>query len=127
MSPAATLRSNNNGDNVNSSCSSNSRRGHRRPRPCASGALRPAVTDGLPMLCRLDVPRAIQTAQQLHAAHAKTLLHVPAGEAVIIAIMQQFPGEQVTERDMMAAYKLVVSTMFPNLQPANVKDAPSQG
>ena len=96
--------------------SSTKRRGRRRARPSSAllpGKQRPAVTDGLPILGRLDVPLVIDMAHRIHATHAKSSLDVPLGEAVTIAIQLQFPGEQMTEVAMVEAYKVVVETMFP--------------
>ena len=86
-------------------------RGRRRARPCSQGR---SITDGVPIVERLNVSQAIDTARLIHAANAKTLLSIPLGEAVIVSIMHQFPGEEVTESEMMAAYKLVTRAMFPD-------------
>ncbi len=86
-------------------------RGRRRARPCSQG--RP-ITDGVPIIERLNVSQAIDTARLIHAANAKTLLSISLGEAVIVSIMHQCPREEVTESEMMAAYKLVTRAMFPD-------------
>ena len=91
---------------MSSTCRRQQSRNLRRPRPNSS-------SEKMPIAHRLNVPQVISHAHRIHAANADSPLPVELGEAVIIAIMNQFQGEEVTEPDMMAAYKVVVRTMFP--------------
>ena len=83
------------------------RKGRKRQvRPCP--ARRKTLAD------RLPIDSTISYARKVYEGNRGK---VELGEAIVISICAHFQSEgTVTEAELMAAYKLVMTTMFPNSQ-----------
>ena len=95
-----------------STTTSTSGKGKRRQlRPCPYK--RKTIAD------RLPIDSVIEYARKVHAGNGGK---IDLGEAVVISICYHFQAEgNVSETEMVAAYKLVVKAMFPEGTESSMK------